>query len=138
MALSAKACRSGGRFGLALSLGDVMKLKFLGAGLICLCLAGAAAASPNGNSGNSNASFNAVLKAGDGGIATVLRPTDSDLRGVGGLVSDLATGSGGQFVALAAGGAPQFVPAVPEPDVALMLLVGLGMIGLVARRRLRR
>lgn len=115
-----------------------MKLRFLGAGLISLCVAGAAAAAPNGNSGNSNASFNAVLKAGEGGIAAALRPSDSDVRGVGGLVSDLATGSGGQFVAIAAGGNPQFVPSVPEPDAALMLLVGLGMVGVVARRRLRR
>ena len=115
-----------------------MKLKFLGAGLVGLCMAGAALAAPGGNSGDTGASFNAVLNSSGGGIVSSVRIGDVESSGIGGLVSDLALGSGGQFVAIAAGGNPQFVPSVPEPDAALMLLVGLGMVGVVARRRLRR
>lgn len=115
-----------------------MKSRFLVTGLVGLCMAGAALAAPSGNSGKADASFNAVLNSNGGGIVSPLRTGDVDARGIGGLVSVVATGSGGQFVAIAAGGNPQFVPSVPEPDAALMLLVGLGMVGVVARRRLRR
>lgn len=101
-------------------------------------MAGAALAGQSGNPSDAGTSFNAVLNQNGGGIVSTFRAGDVEARGVGGLVSELALGSGGQFVAIAAGGNPQFVPSVPEPDAALMLLVGLGMVGVVARRRLRR
>lgn len=118
-----------------------MKLRLVYAGLVGLLLAGSASAAANGNSGNDNASFTAVVQSVPGvhgGGVSILPASGTFGAGVGSAVSELATANGGITVAILAGGNPQSVPPVPEPDAYLMMLAGLGMVGVVARRRLKR
>ena len=119
-----------------------MNLKLVLAGLVGLSVAGGvfAAGNGNGNAVNGNASFNAVLKSngvpsGQGGGLPASSLGDVSGRDFGGAVSDLAHNGGGGAVATVAGGNRAFVATVPEPDPYLMLLAGLGMVGLIARRR---
>ncbi|MCK9983759.1 MAG: hypothetical protein AzoDbin1_00231 [Azoarcus sp.] len=116
-----------------------MKLRQVVVGVVGIVLAGGAFADANGNSGMENAAFNAVINSSatgqGGGVVSSLSVPGSFGAEIGSAVSGLATGAGGISVAIAAGGSPNIIPPVPEPDAYAMLLVGLGMVGVMARRR---
>lgn len=119
-----------------------MKLRQAVVGVVGFMLAGGAFADANGNSGNDNAAFNAVIHSAvtgeGGGVVSSLSVPGSFAAEIGSAVSELATGAGGISVAIAAGGNPNVIPPVPEPDAYAMLLIGLGMVGVMARRRSKR
>lgn len=119
-----------------------MKLRRALVGAVCFMLTGGAFADANGNSGNENAAFNAVVNSSatgqGGGVVSSLSAPGSFGAEIGSAVSGLATGAGGIPVAIAAGGNPNVIPPVPEPDAYAMLLAGLGMVVVMARRRSKR
>lgn len=117
------------------------RLKYAIVGVMSIALAPGVLAAGNGNAGMGNASFNAVVHSNGvpSAIATEF-PTNPvggvPGNGIGEVVSQIAHDGGGVSVAAIARG--DIVPAVPEPDAYLMLLAGLGMVGLIARRRASR
>lgn len=119
-----------------------MKLRRVVVGVVGFFLAGGALAGANGNSDNDNAAFNAVIHSNvtgqGGGVVSSLSVPGSFGAGIGSAVSGLATGAGGISVAITAGGTPNVIPPVPEPDTYAMLLVGLGMVGVMVGRRSKR
>jgi len=119
-----------------------MKLRRALVGAVCFMLTGSAFADANGNSGNENAAFNAVVYSSatgqGGGVVSSFSAQGSFGAAIGSAVSGLATAAGGIPVAIAAGGNPNVIPPVPEPDAYAMLLAGLGMVVVMAKRRSKR
>lgn len=119
-----------------------MKLRQAVVGVVGFMLAGGAFADANGNSGNENAAFSAVIYSTvtgqGGGVVSSLSVPGSFGAEIGSAVSGLATSAGGIPVAIAAGGNPNVIPPVPEPDAYAMLLAGLGMVVVMAGRRSKR